>query len=93
MGTLVERMRYTYHDLELNLGSEILGCGGDDDAFIGLGFGLLKKVRCELNLPQTTLWIYPKEVYIVLKMVYETKKWNHFFENKKLNWKYFWVWL
>jgi DUF917 family protein len=41
MGTLVERMRYTHHDLELNLGSEILGCGGDDDAFIGLGFGLL----------------------------------------------------
>jgi hypothetical protein len=41
METLVERMRYTHHGLGLNLGSEILGFGGDDDAFFGLGFGLL----------------------------------------------------
>ena len=37
-------MRQTHHDLELNLGSEILGFEGDDDDFNGLGleFGLLR---------------------------------------------------
>lgn len=47
MGALVERMRYTHHDLELNLSRDTLGVGDDDehacddedDDFVGLGLG------------------------------------------------------
>lgn len=67
MGALVERMRYTHHDLELNLSRDTLGvgdddeldCDVDDDDFdrLGSGNGCLRDrnvLDSSLTIPGTT---------------------------------------